>query len=151
MTLKSGAKFEETLALSSKSGMKNLVNFHVSNGKPENFYIDVLLFQKYITFEPKKCRGVICHNTEQWRKTWEGTSLCFQKWHEVFGEQVVEIKGTVMQNEKALINDCLRVSKVSWKFRIPLNYTFGVIHPWKFTIFWKSCLLLNNFYCFFCL
>ena len=25
---------------------------------------------------------------------------------------------TVMQIEKALINDCLRVSKVSWKFRI---------------------------------
>ena len=28
-------------------------------------------------------------------------------------------KGTVIQTEKALINDRLRVSKVSWKFRIP--------------------------------
>ena len=28
------------------------------------------------------------------------------------------INGTVMQIEKALINDRLRVSKVSWKFRI---------------------------------
>ena len=100
MTLKSDAKFEETLALSSKSGMKNLVNFNVSSGKPENFYIDVLLFQKYIMFESKKCGGVICHNTEQWRKIWKGTSLCFEKWHDVFGEQVVKIKGTVMQKWK---------------------------------------------------
>ena len=30
------------------------------------------------------------------------------------------IKGTVIQIEKALINDCLSVSKVSWKFRIPI-------------------------------
>ena len=29
-----------------------------------------------------------------------------------------------MQKEKALINDCLRVSKVSWKFRIPTMYKF---------------------------
>ena len=32
-----------------------------------------------------------------------------------------------MQIEKALINDRLRVSKVSWKFRIPIIYNFGVI------------------------
>ena len=30
------------------------------------------------------------------------------------------IKGTVIQIEKALINDCLSVLKVSWKFRIPI-------------------------------
>ena len=28
--------------------------------------------------------------------------------------------GTVMQTEKTLINDRLRVSKASWKFRIPI-------------------------------
>ena len=38
------------------------------------------------------------------------------------------IKGTVMQIEKALINDRLRVPKVSWKFRIPTTYNIGVIY-----------------------
>ena len=37
-------------------------------------------------------------------------------------------KGTVKQIEKSLINDPLRVSKVSWKFRIPAIYNFEVIH-----------------------
>ena len=40
-------------------------------------------------------------------------------------------KGTVMQIEKALINNRLRVSKVSWKFRIQNIYNFLVIYPWN--------------------
>ena len=34
-----------------------------------------------------------------------------------------------MQIEKAMINDRLRVSKVSWKFRILTIYNFAAIHP----------------------
>ena len=34
-----------------------------------------------------------------------------------------------MQIEKALINDYLLVSKVSWKFYIPTIYNFAVIYP----------------------
>ena len=41
------------------------------------------------------------------------------------------IKGTVMQIEKAMINDRLRVLKVSWKFRIPHGYNFAVMYPWN--------------------
>ena len=37
-------------------------------------------------------------------------------------------KGAVMQIEKALIIDHLRVSKVSRKFRIPTIYNFVVIY-----------------------
>ena len=33
--------------------------------------------------------------------------------------------------EKALVNDRLRVSKISWKFRIPTIYYFAVIYPWN--------------------
>ena len=36
-----------------------------------------------------------------------------------------------IQIEKALVNDCLHVSKTSWKFRIPTIYHFGVIYPWN--------------------
>ena len=34
-----------------------------------------------------------------------------------------------MQIEKALLNDLLRVSKVSWKFRISTIYNFAVVYP----------------------
>ena len=53
------------------------------------------------------------------------------------------LKGTVVQIEKTLINDRLPVSKVSWKFRIPI--------PVKFAIFLKSNQLFKSFYCLFCL
>ena len=39
------------------------------------------------------------------------------------------VKGRVMQIEKVLINDRLRVSKVSSKFRIPTIYNFVVTYP----------------------
>ena len=35
---------------------------------------------KYIMFEPKKCRGVICGETEL--VIWGETDLCFEKLHE---------------------------------------------------------------------
>ena len=42
-----------------------------------------------------------------------------------------KVKVTVMQTEKALINDRLRVLEVSWKFRISIIYNFVVIYPWN--------------------
>ena len=41
------------------------------------------------------------------------------------------LKVAVMQIEKALINDHLHVSKISWKFRMPTIYNFAVIYPWN--------------------
>ena len=52
-------------------------------------------------------------------------------------------KGTVMQIKKALINDHLCVSKVSWKFRIPTIYNFGVIYPWSLLFSWKVVFFLT--------
>ena len=43
MILKSDAKFEAKLTLSSKNDMRNLVNFNASRGKSENLHLDVLL------------------------------------------------------------------------------------------------------------
>ena len=36
-----------------------------------------------------------------------------------------------MKIEETLINDHFRVSKVSWKFRIPTIFNFAVIHSWN--------------------
>ena len=62
------------------------------------------------------------------------------------------LKGTVKQNEKALLNDRLRVSNVSWKFRIPTIYNFQLFNlPVKFAIFLKSDPHFNSFYIVFSL
>ena len=42
---------------------------------------------------------------------------------------MISLKGTVMQTEKALINDRLRVSKNPGKFLILTFYNFTVIYP----------------------
>ena len=43
-------------------------------------------------------------------------------------KQVLDFtKSIVMQIEKSLINDRSRISKVSWKFRIPIINNFVVI------------------------
>ena len=44
-------------------------------------------------------------------------------------EATTKIKGIVIQIEKGVINDRLRVSKVSWKFCIRTIYDFAVIYP----------------------
>ena len=49
-----------------------------------------------------------------------------------------------MQFEKRLINGLLRVSKVSWKFRIPTIYNFSVILPF-FTISIVFSVCKQNF------
>ena len=56
-----------------------------------------------------------------------------------------------MQIEKALINDHLRVLKVSWNFRILTVYNFCSNFHVKFAIFLEGSLLLNSFYGLFCL
>ena len=41
---------------------------------------------KYITFDLKKCRGVIFHDTKESRKIWRKTDLLFGKRHDKFGK-----------------------------------------------------------------
>ena len=57
------------------------------------------------------------------------------------------VKGTVMQIEKALINDRLHVSKVFWKFCIPTISNFAVIYQWILLFSEKNSIPFNRFYC----
>ena len=41
---------------------------------------------KYLTFDPKKYRGVIFYETDEWCKIWRKTDLWFGKWQEKFGK-----------------------------------------------------------------
>ena len=54
----------------------NLVNFNASSSKSENFTLWCANFVHYvyIMFESKST-GQLCHNTEEWCKTWRRTDL----------------------------------------------------------------------------
>ena len=54
-----------------------------------------------------------------------------------------DLKGTFMYIEEALINNCLRVSKVSWTFRIPTVYNFVVIYFWNLQFLKKLAYFLT--------
>ena len=41
-------------------------------------------FAKYVTFDLKKYRGVVFHDTEEWCKSWKNTNLRFGKWHKEY-------------------------------------------------------------------
>ena len=64
MKLESDAKFTEKLTFGFKYDT-NLVNFHPTTLKFENFNPMDSICQKYITFELKKYQGVTFHDTEQ--------------------------------------------------------------------------------------
>ena len=37
-------------------------------------------------YECKTCKGVMCHDNDEWWKIWRGTDLSFQNWHGEFDE-----------------------------------------------------------------
>ena len=87
MVLKSDAKFKEKLTCGFKYiWHRNLVNFHPTTQKFENFTLMGYFCPRYTRFELKKYRGVIFYDTDQWCKILKMLTLWFQKWHEEFGE-----------------------------------------------------------------
>ena len=65
MTLKSDAKFKEKLTCGFKYDMNDLVNIHPTTQKSESFTSMGYFCPKYMSFEPKKYRGVIFLETGQ--------------------------------------------------------------------------------------
>ena len=65
MTLKSDAKFKQKLTCGFKYDMRNLVNFHPTTQKPEDFFSMGSFYPKHRRFELQKYSGVIFHDTEQ--------------------------------------------------------------------------------------
>ena len=59
--------------------MKNLVNFHQTTQKSENFTSMGSFCPKYIRLELKQYRKVIHYNTEQWCKIWINLDLVVSK------------------------------------------------------------------------
>ena len=82
--------------------------------------------QKYIILESQRCIGVICHNTEKWCKILGVTDLCFEKWHEEFGEfwlntqksQNLHFNGLLLSKVYNVWAKTLQSSFVSWHWRV---------------------------------
>ena len=64
MTLKSDAKFKEKLTCGFKYDMRNLVNFHPSTQKWENFTSMGYFCPKYILFQLENFRGIMRHDID---------------------------------------------------------------------------------------
>ena len=70
---------------------KGFDEFRLMHSKVSKTYTLMGCFwPKYIMFELKKYRGVIFHDTGEWRKIWTKTDLWFGKRHEEFGNFSLE-------------------------------------------------------------
>ena len=82
MTLKSNAKFEAKLICFKMKRILWILIWALKILK-----ISTLIgsfFAKYVTFDLKKYRGVVFHDTEEWCKSWKNTNLRFGKWHKEY-------------------------------------------------------------------
>ena len=97
--------------------------------------------QKYIIFEPKKYKGIVCHNTNEWCKIWGGTNLCFEKWHEEFGEiwrntwksQKLHFNGILLTKVYNIWAKKLLRSYVSWHCMVMQYLKKNWLVVWKTT------------------
>ena len=65
--------------------------FWLENSKVAKVYILMgCSWPKHITFELKKCRRVIFHDTKKWRKTWRKNDLQLEKWYDKFDKSSPE-------------------------------------------------------------
>ena len=62
-----------------KSDMRNLVNFHPTTQKSENFISMDIFCVKYSRFELQKYRGVIFYDTVEWYKIWKSPVVVVSK------------------------------------------------------------------------
>ena len=124
MILKSNAKFKEKLIYGFKYSAKNLVNFHPTIQKSENFTLMGFFCPMYIRFEITKCKEVIFHDdTEQWCKIWINPDLVVSKMR-----ALKSLKNyTIMDSTMEFLSKAYNVSRkfhrsyVSWNWRVMQN------------------------------
>ena len=64
ITLENDAKFEEGLTCALKNDLRNLVNFDVTLESLKICTLMGFFCEKYLMFELRNYRGVMCHDTE---------------------------------------------------------------------------------------
>ena len=123
MRLKNDENFKEKLTCGFKYDMRNLMNFHPTTQKSENFTSMGYFCPKYMRFELKKYRGVIFHDTEQWCKIWINPDLVVSKMR-----ALKSLKNyTIMDSTMEFLSKAYNVSRkfhrsyVSWNWRVMQN------------------------------
>ena len=103
--MKSDVRFEEKLALGSKSDMRNLVNFDGRSGKSENVHFDVVLLFliAYIVSASKVPKSCL---SWQWKKIQtliKKPTLCFENDMRSF----VNFNASIEKNENLQVDSLL--------------------------------------------
>ena len=68
---------------------------------------------------------------QSWTCLWPQKNLDLELTYYLSDLTIKWFKDTVMQIEKAQVNDRLSVLKVSWKFRILIMYNFALFYLWN--------------------
>ena len=124
MILKSNAKFKEKLIYGFKYSTRNLVNFHPTIQKSENFTLMGFFCPMYIRFEITKCKEVIFHDdTEQWCKIWINPDLVVSKMRALKSLKNYTIMDSIMEFLFKAYNVSRKFhrSYVSWNWRMMQN------------------------------
>ena len=147
MKLKRDAKFGEESTRRLKIGISNLTNFDPSTQKVSKIFTLMGSFwAKYISFQLKKYRGIIFHETEEEYKTWREINLLFQNWHKKFdkfwSERFKSLNSFCFNWVLVTKKYIVRATKVQTSY---LLWHWGVMHilrknwlvVWKKT--WEFC------------
>ena len=84
----SSVLFKLKLYMVLKQEVHQSVKHQTSDGSREissNLHFDMFLLFKVYKSSPKKYRGVIFHDNEEWCKIWSKTGLRFENWLKEFG------------------------------------------------------------------
>ena len=129
--------------------------FSPNHSKVWKFHFDGLFCPKYMRFELKKYRGVIFHDTEQWRKIWINPDLVISKiawgigWTLIRAFKVWKIVHWCALFVKSIYNVSARKFQrnyVSWHWRAMQNLnclvawkkTLGISLIFRWASSWKS-------------
>ena len=120
----------------------------------KNLPFNGCLWPKYIIFERAKYRELTFDGTENWCKIWRKADMCFQKWHEEFGNFSLELSKVselelwwdpLFQSRKCMILKftgelCLMAMKNDAKFEKEITFQFKI----DMGIWWIFTRALKN-------
>ena len=124
MILKRNAKFKEKLIYGFKYSTRNLVNFHPTIQKSENFTLMGFFCPMYLRFEITECREVIFHDdTEQWCKIWINSDLVIPKMRALKSLKNYTIMDSIMEflSKAYNVSSKFNRSYVSWNWKLMQN------------------------------
>ena len=116
--------------------MRNLEKFQQCTQKCQNWDFSRILLSKV-----ENIWGIMCHDNEEWYKTWRETDWYFENWH----RNLINFYPSTQRSKKICFNGLLvakvynaRPKKVqrsylSWRWRVMQNLKKNSLVVWKMT------------------